>query len=61
MESITYAGSKMIRTTQDDSSLRDVVLIFSSQLTEQYEIASYGNIIQLANVPGYNDAANIFS
>lgn len=61
MESITDAGSKMIRTTRGDSSLRDVGLILSGQLAEHYEIASYGNMIQLAKVLGYNDAANIFS
>lgn len=60
MESITHVASKMINNTHDGSYLRDVSLIFSGQLAEHYEIASYGTLIQLAKTLGYNDVANIF-
>ncbi len=60
MSAITDAGAKTISETDDGSALRDVGLIFGGQMAEHYEIASYGNMIPLAKVLGYDEAASIF-
>ncbi len=59
MESITDAGSKTISKTEDDTYLRDAGLIFSGQMAEHYEIAFYGNMVELAKALGYSEAADI--
>ncbi len=61
MASITDAGDKTMSETEDGTALRDVGLIFGGQMAEHYEIASYGSMIELAKVLGYDDAANLFS
>lgn len=61
MNSIADAGSNVISDTEDGSALRDIGLVFGGQMAEHYEIASYGNLIQLAKVLGYNEAANLFN
>ena len=61
MDSIADAGSDVINDTEDGSSLRDIGLIFGGQMAEHYEIASYGNMIELANQLGYSEAANLMT
>ena len=61
MNSIADAGSSIISSTEDGTALRDAGLIFGGQMAEHYEIAAYGNMVQLAKALGYNDAAELFS
>jgi ferritin-like metal-binding protein YciE len=56
---ITREVESVIENTKDDSYTRDVALIIGAQKAEHYEIASYGGLIQLAMVLGYDDAAEL--
>ena len=50
----------MAGIADEGSAQRDVGLIFAGQKAEHYEIATYGGLISLAKVLGYNDAASTF-
>jgi len=60
MAGIADEGSDIIDDTDEGSAQRDVGLIFAGQKAEHYEIATYGGLISLAKVLGYNDAASTF-
>jgi ferritin-like metal-binding protein YciE len=59
MAGITEEGESIIDETDDNTSQRDVGLIFAGQKAEHYEIATYGGLIQLARTLGYSDAAEV--
>ena len=60
MAGITDEGSDIIDYTDEGTAQRDVGLIFAGQKAEHYEIATYGGLISLAKVLGYDDAASTF-
>jgi ferritin-like metal-binding protein YciE len=59
MAGIVDEGSDIIDETEENTAQRDVGLIFAGQKAEHYEIATYGGLITLAKVLGYNDVASI--
>lgn len=58
MAGIVDEGSDIIDETEENTAQRDVGLIFAGQKAEHYEIATYGGLITLAKVLGYNDVAS---
>ena len=59
MAGIVDEGSDIIDETEENTAAqRDVGLIFAGQKAEHYEIATYGGLITLAKVLGYNDVAS---
>ncbi len=58
MAGITDEGSDIIDETDEGSAQRDVGLIFAGQKAEHYEIATYGGLVSLAKVLGYNDVVS---
>ena len=61
MEGITEDGASIIEDTEDGTSTRDVALIMAGQKAENYEIATYGALAQIAKTLGHNDVARILS
>src|SRR3954468_11990507 len=59
MEGLIKEGESIIEETEDGSMTRDVGIIMAAQKVEHYEIATYGSLVQLAKVMGYDDAANL--
>jgi ferritin-like metal-binding protein YciE len=59
IEGITKEVEGVIEETKDDTYTRDVALIIGGQKAEHYEIATYGGMVQLAMVLGYEDAAEL--
>lgn len=57
MAGIVDEGGDIIDDTETGTAQRDVGLIFAGQKAEHYEIATYGGLVTLAKVLGYNDAA----
>lgn len=51
---------KEIIDRHDKSIIRDVALIIAAQKVEHYEIAAYGSLVELADVLGLNNTANLF-
>ncbi|HRG52849.1 MAG TPA: ferritin-like domain-containing protein [Bacteroidia bacterium] len=51
---------KEIIDEHDKSIIRDVALIIASQKVEHYEIAAYGSLVELADVLGLNNTADLF-
>lgn len=58
MEGLIKESKKIIEEF-DRSSVRDAALIISAQKVEHYEIASYGSLVELADVLGYEKIADI--
>ena len=61
MEGLIDEGEQVIQDTDDNTSTRDVGLIFAAQKIEHYEIASYGGLAQLARTMDRNDVAEILA
>lgn len=59
MEGLVKEGDSIVEETEDGSMTRDVGIIMAAQKVEHYEIATYGSLVQLAKVMGYDDAADI--
>src|SRR5690606_4531698 len=59
MAGILDEGEDIIDETDTGTAQRDVGLIFAAQKVEQYEIATYGGLCQLARTLGYEEAASI--
>ena len=59
MEGILKEGESIVEETEDGSLTRDVGIIMAAQKVEHYEIATYGGLVQLSTVLGYEDAASI--
>jgi ferritin-like metal-binding protein YciE len=60
MQGITDEGDTIIGETKTGTATRDVGLVLAGQKAEHYEIATYGALIQLARVLGYDDIAGLF-
>ncbi|MFD2569100.1 ferritin-like domain-containing protein [Spirosoma soli] len=52
-------GERVVANTESGSLTRDAGLIMAAQKVEHHEIASYGSVVTLAKVLGYNDAARL--
>ncbi|MGN6492742.1 MAG: YciE/YciF ferroxidase family protein [Agriterribacter sp.] len=61
MEGLTKEGETVIEETEEGTKTRDVGIIMSAQKVEHYEIATYGGLVTLAKVLGYEDAAEILA
>lgn len=59
MKGIAEEGEDIIDETDNNTSQRDVGLIFAGQKAEHYEIASYGALRQLALDMGQQEIADI--
>jgi ferritin-like metal-binding protein YciE len=59
LKGIAEEGEEIIDETEENTSQRDVGLIFAGQKAEHYEIATYGALIQLAKDMGESDVANL--
>jgi ferritin-like metal-binding protein YciE len=59
MAGIVDEGQDIIEETEKGTAQRDVGLIFAGQKAEHYEIATYGGMVQLAEVLGYTDAVTL--
>lgn len=51
---------KEIIDEHEKSIIRDVALIIASQKIEHYEIAAYGSLVELADVLGLSNTADLF-
>lgn len=61
MEGLIKEGESIVEETEDGSMTRDVGIIMASQKIEHYEIATYGGLVQLAKVLGYDEISDIFA
>jgi ferritin-like metal-binding protein YciE len=52
-------GRRVVSNTESGSLTRDAGLIMAAQKVEHHEIASYGSVVTLAKVLGYNEAAQL--
>ena len=59
MEGLIKEGESIVEETEDGTMTRDVAIIMASQKVEHYEIATYGNLVQLATTMGRDDIADI--
>jgi ferritin-like metal-binding protein YciE len=59
LKGIAEEGEEIIDETEENTSQRDVGLIFAGQKAEHYEIATYGALIQLAKDMGESEVANL--
>lgn len=61
IEGIIREAKAIIKETDADTITRDAALIMAAQKAEHYEIATYGTLVQLARVLGYQKAATLLS
>jgi len=59
MAGLIKEGDEIVTETEDGTFTRDAGIISAAQKIEHYEIASYGTLRTLANVLGYNEAAEL--
>jgi ferritin-like metal-binding protein YciE len=59
MEGITEEGNSVIEDTEEGTATRDVALVMAGQKAEHYEIATYGGLIQIAQILGHNEVADL--
>jgi ferritin-like metal-binding protein YciE len=59
IDEITKAAEHMIGATEDDSPLRDAVLIVGGNQVEHYEMAVYGSLISFARQLGLSEGVNL--
>lgn len=52
-------AQRVVSNTESGSLTRDAGLIIAGQKVEHHEIASYGSVVTLAQVLGYNEAARL--
>ena len=53
------AAKDMVSATEDDSPLRDAVLIVAGNQVEHYEMAAYGSLVAFARQLGIREAADL--
>jgi len=53
--------SKEMLEAAETDEVRDVMLIISAQKVEHYEISSYGTLTEMAELLGFNEAADLFA
>jgi ferritin-like metal-binding protein YciE len=58
MEGLVEEGQKIIKE-HGDGVTRDVALIIAAQKVEHYEIAAYGSLVELADVLGLDNIADV--
>ncbi|HEY8784797.1 MAG TPA: ferritin-like domain-containing protein [Mucilaginibacter sp.] len=56
---IVDEGQDIIDETERGTAQRDTGLIFAGQKAEHYKIATYGGLVSLAKVMGYNNVADV--
>ena len=59
MAGLLKEAEELLGETEKGTMTRDVAIISAAQKVEHYEIASYGTMSTLANVLGYNEAAEL--
>jgi len=59
MDGLVEEGEEVIDDTNDGTLTRDAGLIISAQKIEHYEISAYGSLRTLAQMLGYNEAAQL--
>jgi len=59
MAGLIKEGDEIVSETEKGTFTRDAGIISAAQKIEHYEIASYGTLRTLANVLGYNEAAEL--
>ena len=59
MDGLIREANDIIDETEDKTMTRDAALIMAAQKVEHYEIATYGSLVQLAKVMGFDDAASL--
>ena len=59
IDEIIDAADDMVSATEDQSPLRDAVLIVGGNQVEHYEIAVYGSLVNFAQQLGLSEAANV--
>lgn len=58
MEGLVEEGQQIIKE-HEDGVTRDVALIIAAQKVEHYEIAAYGSLVELADVLGLDNIADV--
>ncbi|WP_026897458.1 YciE/YciF ferroxidase family protein [Daejeonella oryzae] len=61
MDGMIKEAENILSATENGSMTRDVAIIAASQKIEHYEIASYGTLRILAEVLGFNQAADLLN
>ncbi len=59
IDGLTDDAQRVISNTESGSLTRDAGLILAAQKVEHHEIASYGSVVTLAKVLGFNEAAQL--
>ncbi|WP_128545225.1 YciE/YciF ferroxidase family protein [Larkinella soli] len=59
MDGLVEEGEEVIDETQEGTLTRDAGLIISAQKIEHYEISAYGSLRTLAQMLGFNEAAQL--
>ncbi len=59
IDEMTSAAKDMVSATEDDSPLRDAVLIVAGNQVEHYEMAAYGSLVSFARQLGIREAADL--
>lgn len=59
VDEIIDAAKDMVGATEDDTPLRDAVLIVSGNQVEHYEMAVYGSLVSFARQLGIPEAAGL--
>lgn len=59
IKGIISEADSIISDTENDTLTRDAALIMAAQKAEHYEIATYGSLVQFANVLGERGAAEL--
>jgi ferritin-like metal-binding protein YciE len=59
IDEMTDAAEDMVSATEDETPLRDAVLILSGNQVEHYEIASYGSLASFARQLGLHEAVGL--
>jgi ferritin-like metal-binding protein YciE len=57
--SLIESGKKVIEEYAENPTVRDSAIIIIAQKVEHFEIALYGSLYELADVLGYNQAADL--
>ena len=59
MEGLTKEADSIVDETEEGTMTRDAAVIMAAQKVEHYEIATYGGLVQYAELLGYDDAAEL--
>jgi ferritin-like metal-binding protein YciE len=61
MKGLIEESESIISETKDDTATRDAALIIAAQKVEHYEIAAYGDLVQLARTLKRTDIAKVLN